>query len=51
MTFVGLTALSVETMTKRLTPYSSARSAQFLVPWTLVTTAVDGWYSIMGTCL
>lgn len=51
ITLVGFTALSVEIITKRFTPNSMERSAHTLVPSTLVTTAVDGWNSIIGTCL
>ena len=39
ITFVGLTALSVETITNLSAPYSTALSATILVPLTLVCTA------------
>ena len=51
MTLVGFTALSVETMINRLTPYLTAREATCMVPFTLLTTAVQGSSSMMGTCL
>ena len=51
ITLVGFTALSVDTITNLRVPYSTARSAMTLVPFTLFTTASYGLSSIMGTCL
>ena len=51
MILVGLTALSVEIITNRFTPYLTAISAIFLVPITFARTASLGWDSISGTCL
>ena len=51
MTFVGLTALSVESWTNRSTPCSAAEVSRFLVPKTLFLTASAGLISISGTCL
>ena len=51
ITFVGRTALSVETRTNRSTPNFAAASATFRVPSTFVFTASTGWISIIGTCL
>ena len=51
ITFVGFTALSVETITNFSTPNFTERSAIFFVPNTFVRTASDGLRSIMGTCL
>ena len=51
ITLVGFTALSVETITKRFTPYSTDKSATFLVPNTLANIACGGKSSIKGTCL
>jgi len=51
MTLVGLTALSVEIMTKRRTPWRFAASETVLVPWMLFFTASPTLISIIGTCL
>ena len=51
MTLLGLTALSVETITNFFTLNSQAKSATFLVPSTLVCMACEGFSSIKGTCL
>ena len=51
MTFVGLTALSVDTITNFCTPYFTAKSATTFEPNTLFTMATVGLISIMGTCL
>ena len=48
---VGLTALSVEINTIRLTPERLASDATFIVPNTLFLIAPHGLYSINGTCL
>jgi len=50
-TFFGLTALSVETRTKRLQPNSEATSARTLVPKTLFRTDSIAFASMSGTCL
>jgi hypothetical protein len=51
MTFVGRTALSVETRTNLSTSYFADASARIRVPRTFVFTASTGCISIMGTCL
>ena len=51
MTFGGLLALSVDTMTKFFTFAALAASATFFVPKILFLTASFGLYSISGTCL
>ena len=51
ITFVGLTALSVDTIMKRSVPYSSQQSITFFVPKTLFCTASTQLCSISGTCL
>ena len=51
MTFVGFTALSVDTITNFFTPYFTERSAMTRVPCMLFRTASLGLSSIMGTCL
>ena len=51
MKFVGLTALSVDIMTKRETPALTAARAVFSVPKMLFLTASAGETSISGTCL
>ncbi len=48
---VGFTALSVEMLTKTSTACSSASSARFAVPKTLLRIASSGFSSISGTCL
>ena len=48
---VGLTALSVETITNRSTEYLSAKSAMTLVPITLLTMLSPILCSTNGTCL
>jgi hypothetical protein len=48
---IGLTALSVETMTKLATPSACAILARFAVPRALLPTAAKGLCSISGTCL
>ena len=47
----GLTALSVETMTKAAAWQAAAASATVLVPKTLFLMASPGLASIIGTCL
>jgi len=51
ITLVGLTALSVDIMTKFSTAKRLAFSANILVPKMLLVTASIGLYSIIGTCL
>ena len=51
ITFVGLTALSVEINTNLSAPYLCAHSATFNVPITLFLIASSGLRSIRGTCL
>ena len=51
ITFAGFTALSVEMLTKRLTPKSIAVFATLYVPKMLFLTASFGLSSISGTCL
>ena len=51
MTVFGLTALSVETRTKRRAPNSIAASATTRVPSALFRTDSSGLASISGTCL
>ena len=51
ITLVGLTALSVEIITKRSALYLIAMSAIFFVPNTLARMAWVGKSSISGTCL
>ena len=51
MTFVGLTALSVEMRMNFSAPYFSASSAVLYVPKTLFLTASQLLCSISGTCL
>ena len=51
ITLAGLTALSVETSTKRSTPRRSAAAITFRQPITLFLTASSGAYSMSGTCL
>ena len=51
MTLVGLTALSVEIITKRSTPNSLDTRARLWVPNTLFLTASQGLCSMSGTCL
>ena len=51
MTVFGLTALSVETSTKRFAPNSIAASATTRVASTLLRTDSSGFASISGTCL
>ena len=51
MTLLGLTALSVESMTICSTPYSRHLLAMLKVPMMLVVTASQGFSSISGTCL
>jgi hypothetical protein len=51
ITEVGLTALSVETITNAFTPKAWASSETFLVPKTLFLMASPGFHSIIGTCL
>ena len=46
-----MTALSVETSTKRSTPASAASSARARVARTLLRSALNGLISISGTCL
>ena len=48
---LGLTALSVEIITKRSTPKRSAKSATIRVPMMLFLTASAAFHSIIGTCL
>src|SRR2546423_1793672 len=51
ITVAGLTALSVETSTKRFTPVSPAAAAAIRVATALLRTASTGFSSISGTCL
>ena len=51
MTVFGLTALSVETSTKRDAPCSTAASATTFVASALLRTDSSGFASISGTCL
>ena len=51
ITLVGLTALSVLTMTNAVAPTANAASATILVPKTLFLIASPGLSSIIGTCL
>ena len=51
MTVAGLTALSVETSTKRSAPASPAAAATMRVATALLRTASTGFSSISGTCL
>ncbi len=51
ITFVGLTALSVDINTNLFTPNSSAHCATLSVPNTLFLIASTGFVSIKGTCL
>ena len=51
ITVRGLTALSVETRTKRSQPEATAVSAVTLVAIALLRTASSGLASISGTCL
>ena len=51
MTVRGLTALSVETSTKRSTPAAAAARATTRVPSALLRSASMGLASISGTCL
>ena len=51
ITEVGLTALSVEIITNRSTPWVCAASANARVPPTLFFTASEAFHSIIGTCL
>ena len=48
---VGLTALSVEIMTKRSVPQAAAAIAVLKVPKTLFLMDSQGLTSISGTCL
>ena len=51
ITFVGFTALSVDTITNFFTLYLTLKSAIIFVPQTLFCTLSLGLSSIMGTCL
>ena len=51
MTVAGLTALSVDTSTKRSTPASPAAAATIRVATALLRTASTGFSSISVTCL
>ena len=51
MILVGLTALSVETITIFSTSYSRHLSATLREPATLTRTASHGFSSMRGTCL
>ena len=51
ITVAGLTALSVETSTKRSAPASPAAAATMRVATALLRTASTGFSSISGTCL
>ena len=51
ITFVGLTALSVDIITNFLTPYFTLRSAITFVPRILFCILSEGLFSIIGTCL
>ena len=51
ITVFGFAALSVETSTNRLAPYSTATSATTRVPIVLFRTASIGFASISATCL
>ena len=51
ITFVGFTALSVDTITNFSAWYLMASSAIFLVPEIFTRTASYGFASIKGTCL
>src|ERR1043166_2720981 len=50
MTLAGLTALSVEIITKSPTPWARAASATLRVPTTLLSTPSIGFASTLGTC-
>ncbi len=50
MTFVGLTALSVEIITIARTPWARQASATWRVPSTLVRMPSHGLASTIGTC-
>ncbi len=51
ITVAGLTALSVDTSTKRSTPASPAAAATMRVATALLRTASTGFSSISRTCL
>ncbi|MNW18880.1 hypothetical protein D3C71_2186210 [compost metagenome] len=51
ITFVGRTALSVETRTKFSTPLAMAARTMFSVPKTLLRMPSPALASTMGTCL
>ena len=51
MTDVGLTALSVEMLTKCVTPCLRASVMRLRLPMTLLNTASSGFSSMSGTCL
>ena len=51
ITVAGVTALSVETSTKRLAPARPAAAATMRVATALLRTASTGFSSISGTCL